>query len=163
MKHISKLKVFALLVCLLIIDPTMAAGFSSKGIANITKKDMDILVKTVVGEARGEGFNGMRAVAEVILNRVNHKKFPNTVHEVCLQPKQFSCWNADDRNRSKINSLNGQSRFYKMAKLAVDRALSDHRLLPESVTHFHTKAVSPTWAKKRTPVASIKQHVFYSA
>ncbi len=162
---IIKTRLFTLLVgILLTIGTVMAAGPLSNVISqNLSNKDMDILIKTVVGESRGENMKGMQAVAEVILNRVRDDRFPSTVSEVCLQPKQFSCWNKRDHNRSKINGLSSQSRFYRMAKLAVNKALYERRVLPENVTHFHTRAVSPGWAQGKKPVARIKQHVFYSA
>ena len=42
-------------------------------------------------EARGEGTEGMRLVIDTVLNRVDNKKFPNSIIEVVYAPKQFSC------------------------------------------------------------------------
>ena len=55
------------------------------------KTDVEILAKTLYGEARGEGYNGLLAVATVIYNRAKGDKFKFI--KVCLQAKQFSCWN----------------------------------------------------------------------
>ena len=64
--------------------------------------DTDILARTIFGEARGEGLEGMEAVACVIINRVKAKKWftgyelingvkvPN-VAQTCLKKAQFSC------------------------------------------------------------------------
>lgn len=52
--------------------------------------EVEALQEVVYHEARGEGFEGMVAVAQVIMNRVRHKKFPDTIHEVRSQNKQFS-------------------------------------------------------------------------
>ena len=54
-------------------------------------KDIAIIAKTLYGEARGEGDEGMRYVATVIYNRGKGNK--NNYAEECLKPKQFSCWN----------------------------------------------------------------------
>jgi spore germination cell wall hydrolase CwlJ-like protein len=42
-------------------------------------------------EARGEGTEGMRLVIDTVLNRVDNKKFPNSIIGVVYAPKQFSC------------------------------------------------------------------------
>lgn len=46
-------------------------------------------------ESSSEGFCGMLAVAHVILNRVEDKRWPGTIRSVVHQPWQFSCWNSD--------------------------------------------------------------------
>jgi len=62
---------------------------------------MDILGITIWREARGEGFEGMRAVHHVIANRAfsGRPLWPKDREEVCLQPFQFSCWNPMDPQR----------------------------------------------------------------
>jgi len=139
------------------------ASLSKAALHTFSQKDIDILVKTVAGEARGEGARGMQAVAEVILNRLNHTQFPNTIEEVCKQNRQFSCWNSSDPNRHKIGRLHPQDRLYRQAHLAVSKALYDRRILPKNTTYFHTLQVSPRWATNKRRVAEIKGHVFYSA
>ena len=53
--------------------------------------DERIVALTLLGEARGEGVDGMLAVGMVVQQRsIERKKRPATI---CLQPKQFSCWN----------------------------------------------------------------------
>lgn len=63
---------------------------------------MDIVPITVWREARGEGIEGMRAVAWVIENRANdaRRRWPSDPEHICLEPKQFSCWNDTDPERS---------------------------------------------------------------
>lgn len=51
--------------------------------------DVTVLAKMIHGEARGEPYIGKVAVGAVILNRVEDKKFPNSVHSVCFQPGAF--------------------------------------------------------------------------
>lgn len=55
--------------------------------------NQEVFVLTLYGECRGEPYLGQVAVACVIRNRVLDKRWPSTYKEVCLQPKQFSCWN----------------------------------------------------------------------
>lgn len=64
---------------------------------------LEMLAIACFGEAGNQGAEGMRAVAGVILNRVESEKFPNTIEEVLRQKGQFSimtdggyeraCWN----------------------------------------------------------------------
>ncbi len=51
--------------------------------------DITVLAKMIHGEARGESYIGKVAVGAVILNRVDDKKFPNSVYGVCFQPGAF--------------------------------------------------------------------------
>lgn len=53
-----------------------------------------LLALTIFYEARGEPFEGKAAVAQVVMNRVKDKRWPDTIEDVILQPKQFSCWNS---------------------------------------------------------------------
>src|SRR3546814_5919032 len=69
---------------------------------------IDVLARTVWGEARGESVRGMEAVASVVVNRVRRAIarggywWGNDVVGVCLKPCQFSCWNDGDPNRDKL-------------------------------------------------------------
>jgi hypothetical protein len=58
------------------------------------QSDVSIIAKTLYGEARSEGYEGILAVATVIFNRAKGDK--NEFAKVCLKPKQFSCWNDVD-------------------------------------------------------------------
>lgn len=61
---------------------------------------------TLWAETRGEPRDGKIAVASVIIERVNHRDWDgHTVQEVCLWPKQFSCFNPDDVQRPKLVNM----------------------------------------------------------
>ncbi len=113
-----------------------------------------IAVKTLILEAVGEGHQGMVAVAEVIRNR--SKKFNKRYDEICLAPKQFSCWN--DKIRAK-NFLRKHQIFFKDAKKAWLESSSSS--LTKGATDYHTVAVDPYWAKCYRRVAKIGSHLFY--
>jgi N-acetylmuramoyl-L-alanine amidase len=49
-----------------------------------------ILEKIVHAEAQGEGLEGQEYVANVVINRVNDRRFPNAIHPVVFAPNQFS-------------------------------------------------------------------------
>jgi len=55
-----------------------------------SETDLDLLARVVRAEAEGEPFDGQVAVAAVILNRVKHPEFPNTIPGVVYEPLAFS-------------------------------------------------------------------------
>lgn len=134
--------------------------------------DVDILARTIFGEARGEGVAGMEAVAAVIMNRVNadlgHDGKPDWwgegVEGVCRQRYQFSCWNLDDPNRDKLCTVTSRDPWFhhaiEIAKRAIKGELPDPT---KGANHYCTAAVADktAWAKGRTPVAKIGGHWFF--
>lgn len=127
-------------------------------------EDSDTLARTIWGEARGEGNDGMRAVACVVLNRV---KLPgwwgHTIHEVCLHPFQFSCWNDDDPNLPllrAVTTLNPQfASACQIAQLACSGQLTDST---DGATHYFDRRITtPHWAEGKTPCAEIGHHLFF--
>lgn len=62
--------------------------------------EVDMLALAIHNEARGEPRSGKYAVANVILNRVKHKSFPNSVRKVVTQPGQFQ-WYHNHKLRSR--------------------------------------------------------------
>jgi cell wall hydrolase len=67
--------------------------------------DRIILILTIYGEARGESIEGQIAVGCVIRNRVLQSSKNEIYRDICLAPKQFSCWNKDDPNYQILISL----------------------------------------------------------
>jgi N-acetylmuramoyl-L-alanine amidase len=125
---------------------------------------LDVLARTLWGEARGEGRDGMRGVANTILNRAAHPGWwGRSVAEVCLKPWQFSCWLESDPNRVKLLAVDGRDRSFATAlSVAVD-ALAG--ILPDytfGATHYHALHCRPSWAQGRTPCAVIGRHAFYN-
>lgn len=71
--------------------PSLEGGFVLPEGSYTTQdlQDLALLARLVFAEARGEPFEGQVAVAAVLLNRVRHPEFPNTVAEAVYQPGQF--------------------------------------------------------------------------
>ena len=142
--------------------------------ANVTlpfsNADLDALARTLWGEARGEGYKGMQAVANVIMNRYRQaqksvskaRQFGATVYDIVTKPYQFSVWLANDPNYAKIMSVDESDTRFILAKDIAFEALSNN--LPDitnGADHYHTAAVSPNWSKGQTPVAVIGSHKFF--
>lgn len=122
------------------------------------------LALAIYHEARGEPNDGQLWVAEVIVNRVEHPDYPDTVCGVVTQhntpvsrPRacQFSfyCDGASDKPR--------EGPAWEKSKRIAKQTL-EGTVLGTKATHFHTKAVSPSWAKRLTMVGSVGSHVFYT-
>lgn len=129
---------------------------------------IDVLARTLWGEARGEGTNGMEAVACVVLNRVAiaEKKegfwWGNNIIQVCQKPYQFSCWNRADPNFRKLQAVDSKDIHFatasRIARRAAAGVLAD---ITKGATHYHAKETSPYWARGEKPVAVIGRHAFY--
>lgn len=70
---------------------TGSTGGSVGGIGGFSSKDVSLLARVTSAESRGEPFVGQVAVAAVILNRIQHPSFPNTLAGVIYQPGAFTC------------------------------------------------------------------------
>lgn len=125
-------------------------------------KDIDILARTIYGEARGETKAGQIAVGLVIINRYKSRKWfaGRTIADTCLKPWQFSCWNANDPNCGKIRQLNDSilGPYWKLAEQLINNEYQD---VTNGATHYHTKKIKPAWANGKLPCAIIGNHVFY--
>lgn len=129
---------------------------------------IDIMARTLYGEARGEGEAGIRAVACVIVNRIRHAQkkggfwWGHDVFSVCQKPYQFSCWNKGDPNRDVILHVTKERPVFRtclaIAKEAVDGMLKD---ITMGADHYHTRAVKPSWSRDKRPCALIGSHVFF--
>lgn len=68
-----------------------SSGGNTGGAGGFSQNDVNLLARVISAEARGEPYVGQVAVGAVILNRINHPSFPNTLAGVVYQPGAFSC------------------------------------------------------------------------
>ena len=126
-------------------------------------KNGTIVAATILAEARGEGFDGMQAVACVIKQRMIERG--KDAATICLQRKQFSCWNGVTFEELCENVLKGtpdEITDFAIA-LAVD-LVSGKDFDRKSVgcaNHYCTLETYPGWAKGKKPVKVIGRHKFY--
>ena len=113
-------------------------------------------------EARGEEPLGIIAVGKVVINRVNSKRFPNTVCDVVQQGGerlnrcQFSWWCDGRSDRAQDKEAWNNMVFY--AKLMLNGSLKDPS---GGALYYHTDSVEPYWAASSTHVATVGNHLFY--
>ncbi|MEJ6397852.1 cell wall hydrolase [Yoonia sp. 208BN28-4] len=122
----------------------------------------ECLSEALYHEARGETVRGLFAVGEVILNRVDSSAYPDSACGVINQGtgRRFACqftYTCDGRS-DRINEIGAYNRIGKVARLLLDGA---PRALTEGATHYHTRAVSPSWARRFPRTATIGSHHFY--
>ena len=134
----------------------------------------EILGLTIIGESRGESIAGQVAVGNVIRNRANYNK--STYHDICLAPKQFSCWNEDDSNRSLLLELadqliNGQfiTDPYLKQCMFVAKGIVELELLDNTngATNYLTSQLffdgkTPSWAKNAKNLRTIGNQIFFN-
>lgn len=134
-----------------------------------TDFDIEIMIRTIAGEARNQPPIGQQAVAHVILNRyaaaASHgtgQRWGSTIAEICLKRRQFSCWNDDDPNRDLIARIHPDNPVYKQARAAMLEAyrnlLTDPTL---GADHYHHVSITPYWASKIQKTTLIGAHLFY--
>lgn len=131
----------------------------------ITPQDIDTLARTIYGEARGEDAEGRRLVAEVILNRFwTGYRRKRTITDVCLDPWQFSCWNANDPNREKLLRVDYTDTALRGCMIAAMEALGPGSVLPRNTRHYYATSMpkAPFWAAGHKPVAEHGHHRFYA-
>jgi len=120
------------------------------------------LAEAIYFEARGERMQGQVAVAEVILNRVDSRAWPDSVCGVVKQGtgRRYQCqftYTCDGR-ADRVREPRAWDRAAKIARLMLDGA---PRGLTGGATHYHTTAVSPRWARAYPRTATIGVHHFY--
>ena len=132
------------------------------------KLEIDVLARTIWGEARGEGREGMEAVAGVVMNRARIAEekggcwWGNSVIQICQKPYQFSCWNRDDANFRKVLAADENDAHFALAEGIAALALAGK--LPDvtcGATHYHAAGATPEWAHREKPAAVIGRHIFY--
>ncbi len=128
---------------------------------SIHASDLDIMARTIWGEARGEEDLGKLAVGHVIMNRVRQPRWwGRDIRTVCFKPYQFSAWNHNDPNRSLIWKASGPvfDLCYHIAGLVLLEEYPDNTY---GATHYHAQSVYPSWAKSLVRTCVIGGHTFY--
>ncbi len=120
------------------------------------------LTEALYFEARGEEVVGQYAVAEVILNRVDHRNYPNTICGVVNQGtgRQYACQftYTCDGNPETIHDTGAWHRLGHVARIMMDGAPRD---LTDGATHYHANWVNPRWARLYPRTATYGVHHFY--
>jgi hypothetical protein len=132
---------------------------------------LDLLVRTMYGEAASEPADGQAAVASVILNRLKQgdRYGGDTIEEIVKAPKQFEPW-GNANTRSRMMSLAPTSPRYQTLSGIAQRVASGEIPDPTGgATHFANEAIVrqrrggtvPSWMAKMPVAGKIGNHTFY--
>ena len=119
------------------------------------------LSRTIYWEARGEGTAVMEAIASVVMNRLGHEGFANTICEVVMQGReqgacQFSWW-CDGRSDNAENEKS-YTTAKEIARKALNLQITDRT---GGALYFHQRDVNPNWSTQYIKTVEIGDFIFY--
>ncbi|MGE0827838.1 MAG: cell wall hydrolase [Hyphomonadaceae bacterium] len=132
------------------------------GAEALNQGELRCLSEAIFYEARGESYRGQVAVAQVVMNRVRSKHYPNSICGVVYQGHQratgcqftFTC----------DGSLNRRPRgraWERAQNIAAQVMLGYTRSVVGGSTHYHTTAVNPVWSAMLVRTTQVGDHLFY--
>ena len=126
-------------------------GLSSSS-SGYSSSDEWLLAKLIAAEARGESYKGQVAVGAVVLNRVAHPSFPDSVAGVIYQRGAFSCVN--DSNWNVSPNATSQS--------AARDAINGWDPSGGAIYYYNPRTATSQWIRTRPVICTIGNHVFCS-
>lgn len=127
----------------------MESGGASGGTA-LQEHDVALLARVISAEARGEPYEGQVAVGAVILNRIAHPAFPNTLAGVVYQAGAFSCM-LDGQINAEVTAS---------ARAAAREALGGADPSGGAVYYFNPDTATSSWIWSRPLIRVIGKHRF---
>lgn len=131
-------------------SPDDGDAASTEGYGGFSAGDLDLLASIISAEARGEPYEGQVAVGAVIMNRISHPSFPNTLSGVIYQPGAFSCL-----NDGGINAATAESAY-----TAAREAINGSDPTGGAVYYYNPAKTTNKWIWSRQVVAIIGAHRF---
>ncbi|SBW10029.1 Spore cortex-lytic enzyme [uncultured Eubacteriales bacterium] len=132
-----------------------ALGMSTTGSdkpGSSQQNSLDLLARVISAEARGEPYSGQVAVGAVILNRVEHPSFPNSISGVVYQPGAFTCMSDGQFNQPVSDS----------AYRAAQEALNGSDPSGGAIYYFNPSTATSAWIWSRPLLTIIGKHRFCS-
>tara|TARA_R110000751_G_scaffold858_4_gene2891 strand:- start:224 stop:706 length:483 start_codon:yes stop_codon:yes gene_type:complete len=130
-------------------------------------KEATCLIEALYFEARGENFSGQLAVATVVLNRVKHSKYPNTICSVVHEgkykeskPVKHKCafsYYCDGKSETMID-LDAIASSEEVAYFVMQGGRIQGL---ETSLHYHATYVNPYWNRDFKRLMQIGNHIFY--
>ena len=147
-------KILILIISILLLIALIIFSYSKKEFAQGggQTSDIQLLARAINGEARGEGYEGQVAVGAVILNRVKHPSFPNTIAGVIYEPGAFTAVSDGQIN----HPIDENSTVYKAAQ----DAMNGWDPTNGCVYYFNPNTATNKWIWSKTIVKTIGKHHF---
>ena len=130
----------------------MGITSSSQGSTAANNANIELLARVINGEARGEPYEGQVAVGAVVLNRVDHPSFPNSISGVVYQKGAFTA--VDD------GQINAQ--MYESSHRAARDALNGWDPTGGAIYYYNPVTATNKWIRTREIICTIGKHVFCS-
>lgn len=127
------------------------SGSGSSG-GKYSQSDYNLLARLISAEARGESYTGQVAVGAVVLNRVEHPSFPNTISGVVYQKGAFSCLDDGQFNQPVAESC------YRAAQ----DALNGWDPSGGAIYYYNPVTATNKWIRSRPVIVKIGKHLFCS-
>lgn len=128
----------------------LPTGQSTSGTGTQSSSNVNLLARLINGEARGETYEGQVAVGAVVLNRVKHPSFPNSISGVIYQPQAFTA--VDD---GQINAAVEAS-----CLRAARDALSGWDPTGGAIYYYNPVTATNKWIRSRPVITTIGKHIF---
>lgn len=125
-------------------------GLPTGGSSSSYQSNVNLLARVISGEARGESYTGMVAIAAVVLNRVDHSSFPSTIAGVIYQPGAFTAV-----TDGQIHVTPSQS-CYNAAR----DALNGWDPTYGAIYYYNPATATNSWIRTRRVITTIGRHVF---
>ena len=125
---------------------------SGSGGGKYSQSDYNLLARLISAEARGESYTGQVAVGAVVLNRVEHPSFPNTISGVVYQKGAFSCLDDGQFNQPVAESC------YRAAQ----DALNGWDPSGGAIYYYNPVTATNKWIRSRPVIVKIGKHLFCS-
>lgn len=129
-----------------------SGGSSGGGGGSTGGGDVDLLARLISAESRGEPYEGQVAVGAVVLNRVNHASFPNSISEVIYQSGAFSCLDDGQFDEPVAES----------AYRAAQDAMNGWDPSGGAIYYFNPDTATSSWIWSRPVILTIGKHMFCS-
>lgn len=134
------------------VELTAVDTVRTNAVISYTDQELEYLARIVFTEARDEPYEGMVAVAAVVINRVESSNFPNTIYDVIFQPGQFT-----PARNGKIYEVKPNDASYK----AAEEALMGADPVSGALYFFNPDVSSSSFFAKKQFVKEIGNHSFY--
>lgn len=128
----------------------ISSSSSSSSSGSYSSNDIYLLAKVIGAEARGESYTGQVAVGAVVLNRVKHSSFPDTISGVVYQSGAFSCVTDSNWNTTPNNT----------AKKAAQDAINGWDPSGGAIYYYNPAKTSNAWIRQRPVIVTIGSHIF---
>lgn len=125
---------------------------AGSGSGKYSQSDYNLLARLISAEARGEPYTGQVAVGAVVLNRVEHPSFPDTISGVIYQGGAFSCLYDGQFDQPVAES----------AYRAAQDALNGWDPVGGAIYYYNPSTATNQWIRSRPIISTIGRHVFCS-